>query len=357
MTAIDYDALAADLVPAELHVLERPDLALTAVIALDDLRLGPACGGIRWRAYPTPADGVRDVLRLARAMSRKNSFAELGFGGGKAVVLKDLERPIDPEVAFPLLGEVIEALGGRYVTACDYGTTTAELALVTSRTRHVLAEDEPGLLDLATATGVAAAMRAIRQRGSDRDDLADARVVVQGVGDVGLQLVRLLAAAGAEVAFTEIDEERAELCSVETGAPRIDARRVFDRSMDLFAPCAVGEILTEEVARTIPTRGIAGAANNQLATPMAGAMLHERGIWYAPDFAANAGAVIAGFECGAGRGTDALAVVERITARVAQIFALAAERGTTPQDAADLLARERLDGAGARPTATRIVKH
>jgi leucine dehydrogenase len=355
MTAIDYPALAAELGPAELHVIERPELALTAVIALDDLRLGPACGGIRWRAYPTPADGVRDVLRLARAMTSKNAFAELGFGGGKAVVLKHAD--LDPEVAFAMLGEVIESLGGRYVTACDYGTTAAELALVTAKTQHALAEDEPGMLDLATATGVVAAMRAIWQRVGGHDDLAGVRVVVQGVGDVGLELVRLLAAADADVAFSEIDEERAEMCSVEVDAPRIDAARVFERPMDLFAPCATGEILTASVARAIQAKGIAGAANNQLAAPAAGTILHERGVWYAPDFTANAGAVIAGYECGAGRGSGALAVVERITARVAHVFESATARGVTPQEAAYACARARLDARGARARSTQIVRH
>ncbi len=358
MSAGDYAALAAELQPAELHVLERPALGLTAVIALDDLRLGPACGGIRWRAYPTPADGVRDVLRLARAMTVKNAFAELGFGGGKAVVLRDpASATFEPEIAFPLLGELIESLGGRYVTACDYGTTAAELALVRSRTRHVLAEDEPGMLDLATATGVVAAMRAIRLRVAGTDRLAGARVVVQGVGDVGLELVRLLVDEGADVVFSEIDEERAELCSVELGAARVDAARIFERPMDLFAPCATGEILTADVARTIPTKGIAGAANNQLATPAAGRILGERGVWYAPDFAANAGAVIAGYECGAGRGAGALEVVKRIATRVERVFTTAAARAVPPHEAAYALARERLDAAGARVTSTRIEHH
>jgi glutamate dehydrogenase/leucine dehydrogenase len=127
--------------------------------------------------------------------------------------------------------------------------------------------------------------------------------------------------------------------------------------MDLFAPCATGEILTDEVARTIQTQGIAGAANNQLASSTAGRTLQERGIWYAPDFAANAGAVIAGFECGAGRGAGALAVVERIADRVVRVFDAAAARGVPPQDAAYALARQRLDAAGARAAGTRIEKH
>ena len=355
VSALDLVALAAEFAPAELHVIERPDLAFTAFIALDDLRLGPACGGIRWRAYPTAADGVRDVLRLARAMTYKNAFAELGFGGGKSVVLQHPD--MDPVRTFPMLGEVIEALGGRYVTACDYGTTAAELALVTSRTGHVLAEDEPGRLDLATASGVVAAMRAIWQRAGGTDALAGVRVVVQGVGDVGLELVRLLVDEGAEVAFSEIDEERAELCCVEVDASRIDATRIYERPMDLFAPCATGEVLTDEVARTIQAKGIAGAANNQLATPLAGRLLQERGIWYAPDFAANAGAVIAGFETGAGRGAGALAIVERIEERVQRVFDTAAVRGLTPQAAAYALASERLDATGRRADGTAIVRH
>ena len=355
MTALDLAALTAELNPAELHVIERPDLALTAFIALDDLRLGPACGGIRWRAYPTVADGVGDVLRLARAMTYKNAFAELGFGGGKSVVLR---RPdMDPHAAFPVLGDVIESLGGRYVTACDYGTTADELALVASRTGHVLAEEEPGMLDLATASGVVAAMRAIWQRAAGTDVLSGVRIVVQGVGDVGLELVRLLVDDGAEVAFSEIDEERAEMCCVEVDAPRIAADRIFEHPMDIFAPCATGEVITEAVARTIQTKGVAGAANNQLATPLAGRVLQERGIWYAPDFAANAGAVIAGFETGQGRGAGALAVVERIEGRVHRIFETAAARSLTPQEAAYALASDRLAAAGPRTGATLIERH
>jgi len=127
--------------------------------------------------------------------------------------------------------------------------------------------------------------------------------------------------------------------------------------MDLFAPCAIGEVVTDEVARTIATKGIAGAANNQLATPTAGRLLHERGIWYAPDFAANAGAVIAGFECGNGRGAGALATVERIEERVRRVFALVDARGLLPQEAALTLATERLDAAGPRAATVAIVRH
>jgi leucine dehydrogenase len=335
--------LVARFAPEELHVVHRRDLGLTAFIALDDTRLGPACGGIRWRAYPTPEDGALDVLRLARAMTYKNAAAGIDFGGGKTVVLKD--SATDPEAAFVALGEAIEGLAGRYVTACDYGTTARELAWVRSRTRHVLPEDASGALDLGTATGVLAAIRAVWRRATGAGGLAGVRVLVQGVGDVGLVLVRLLRDAGAAPSFSEIDEARAARCARELGAPRVPAARALEVETDVLAPCALGEVITERVARRLRARGIAGAANNQLASDEAGRILAARGICYAPDFVANAGAVIAGFEIGAGRGATALDAVRRIEGRVAEILERAAARGVTPTEAALEIARARLDAA------------
>jgi glutamate dehydrogenase/leucine dehydrogenase len=39
--------------------------------------LGPAMGGTRMKPYPTPADAVRDVLRLSQAMTMKQAAAGL----------------------------------------------------------------------------------------------------------------------------------------------------------------------------------------------------------------------------------------------------------------------------------------
>jgi len=327
--------------PEEFHVVHRRDLDLTAFITIDDTRLGPATGGIRWRAYPTPEDGARDVLRLARAMTHKNAFAELDLGGGKTVVLH--HPATKAAAAFPALGEAIEGLGGRYITACDYGTTAAELALVTSRTRFALPEDAAGGLDLGTATGVLVAIREVWRRIGGRDDLDGARVLVQGVGDVGLVLVRLLLEAGARVTFSEVDEPRASRCAAETRAVRIPAADALLDAVDVIAPCAVGEVITEDVARRMRARGVAGAANNQLASDEAGRILQARDIWYAPDFAANAGAVIVGFETFAGRGATALATVRRIEQRVDAVFEAAARDGITPTEAAVRRAQRRLD--------------
>ena len=184
--------------------------------------------------------------------------------------------------------------------------------------------------------------------------LRGARIVVQGVGDVGLPLVRLLQAEVADVAFTEVDEVKAAHCVATTGASRIAADALCDSDMDIFCPCAVGEVLTEEVARTLRARGVAGAANNQLASDAAGEILRDRGVLYVPDFVANAGAVIVGFETGAGRAASALDVVRKIEARAEQVFAHADAAGTTTAEAALALARARLDASGSRRRASAV---
>ncbi len=343
---MDLFTLIAEFAPEELHVVHRRDLGLTAFIAIDDTRLGPATGGIRWRAYPTLLDGARDVLRLGRAMTHKNAFAEIDCGGGKTVVLHD--PALDRERAFRALGDAIEALGGRYVTACDYGTTAAELELVKSRTGFVLAEEAGGALDLGTATGVLAVITAAWRRVAGTESLAGVHVLVQGVGDVGLVLVRLLLEAGARVSFSEIDEAKAARCAREPGAARVPAADVFGAAVDVFSPCAVGEVVTDDVARTLRARVVAGAANNQLATDRAARLLDERGVLYVPDFVANAGAVIVGFETGAGRAATALTTVRRIAERVERVCERASSSGITTTEAAVQIARERLARAPVR---------
>jgi leucine dehydrogenase len=156
------------------------------------------------------------------------------------------------------------------------------------------------------------------------------------------------------VSFSEVDEARARRCIAELHVPRVPAEAVFDLDMDVFAPCAVGEIITEEVARKLRARGIAGAANNQLATGEAGKILHARGVWYVPDFVANAGAVIVGFEHGMGRARTALDVVRKIEGRVDQVFEYATSQGVTPAEAAIHFARARLDTVPRRRASGRF---
>jgi leucine dehydrogenase len=137
------------------------------------------------------------------------------------------------------------------------------------------------------------AMRVAAERRFGSRDLAGRRVAIQGLGHVGWHLAKLLRAAGAELLVSDIDTDRAAQAVWTFGATAVAPEDDPDAlPADILAPCAIGGVITEEVAATASVCVVCGAANNQLASDAAGDVLHERGILYAPDYVANGGGII-----------------------------------------------------------------
>ena len=105
-------------------------------IAIHSTSLGPAFGGARLWSYDNEAAALSDALRLSEGMSYKNALADLSAGGGKSV-LWPRSGDVPRERLFSAFGQAIEALGGRYITAEDVGTTVADMETVRRQTRYV----------------------------------------------------------------------------------------------------------------------------------------------------------------------------------------------------------------------------
>ena len=122
---------------------------------------------------------------------------------------------------------------------------------------------------------------------------------------MGARLAELLRDAGARLVLADLDERQGRSVSRSSWARRsTPAHHVFDAECDVFSPCATGGVLSAESIPLLRCRVVAGAANNQLATPWDADRLRDRGILYAPDYVINAGGVIhlAGYErLGVGR--------------------------------------------------------
>src|SRR5712671_4004095 len=253
-----------------------PATSLRAIIAIHSTALGPAAGGCRMWPYATTAEAVCDVLRLSRGMSYKNALAGVPFGGGKAVIIGESRKAKTPEL-FEAFGRLVDSLGGRYVTAEDVGTTSADMASVARATRQVAglgrapgeAGGDPGP---KTALGVYLGIKAAVRFRLGRQDLQGLRVAVQGLGGVGYHLCALLAAAGAQLRVADV---RAAAVPVE---------EVLAEEVDVLAPCALGAVLTAQSIPRLRARIIAGAANNQLAQGQDAEALRAAGILYAPDY-------------------------------------------------------------------------
>jgi valine dehydrogenase (NAD+) len=331
-----------------------PATGLRAIVAVHSTLLGPALGGTRFRAYASEDDALLDVLRLSRGMTYKNAVSGLDLGGGKAVILGD-PSAIRSDALIRAYGRAVDALGGRYLTAEDVGTTQADMDLVRTQTPHVTGTSAAlggsGDPSPATAWGVVCAMRAVAEHLWADPTLAGRHVVVAGVGKVGAPLVHHLVDEGVRVTVADVCAEavaRVAARGVEVVAPA-DAHRT---ACDILAPCALGGALGAATIPELACGAVVGAANNQLAVPADADRLADAGVLYAPDYVVNAGGVLNIAEELHPDGYDPDRARERvggIRATTEAVLARAAADGTTTVAAADGLAEARL-AAARRPT-------
>ncbi|HVN12706.1 MAG TPA: Glu/Leu/Phe/Val dehydrogenase dimerization domain-containing protein [Kineosporiaceae bacterium] len=325
---------------------------LQAVIALYSTALGPGLGGTRFRAYPTIGAAVADVLDLSRAMAYKNSLAGLDHGGGKAVIIGDPRRD-KTEALLRAYGRFVASLGGRYVTACDVGTYVEDMDVVARECRWVTGRSEAdggaGDSSVLTALGVFHGMRAGALVRWGTDSLQGRTVGISGVGKVGRHLVPLLLAAGARPVVADIDDAAVTRVLSENAGVRAvgSTEALLIEPLDAYAPCALGGVLTPQVAHTLRAGVVCGGANNQLATPEVARLLQDRDILYCPDYCVNAGGVIQVADELHGFSFErAKARTERIFDTTLAVLRAAAAEGDTPAEAADRLAERRMREIG-----------
>ena len=329
------------------HVAVRYDEATGAwmFVCIHSTKLGPAMGGTRLKTYDGPQDALEDGLRLAAGMTRKLAVLGLPCGGGKAV----LAVPAIPagDARRRLLeryGDLIESLGGSYVTGPDVNTREEDMDVIGSRTAHVfcrsLGNGGSGDPSVHTALGVFHGIRATLAYAFGSEDPAGRTVLVQGTGAVGAKLTRLLLDAGAVVLVSDVDEERART----TGAQPVAADTALELECDVYAPCALGATLNADSIPRLRCRMVAGGANNQLATPEDGERLRGAGILYAPDYVINGGGALHGIGLERlGWDPDRLErEVAGIGDTLTAIYRQAEADGITTSDAAERLAAERL---------------
>ncbi|HEY6637412.1 MAG TPA: Glu/Leu/Phe/Val dehydrogenase dimerization domain-containing protein [Solirubrobacterales bacterium] len=322
------------------------------VVSIHSTVLGPALGGLRLWRYEALGDAIADGLRLSEAMTYKAAAAGLDLGGGKAVICVPPEQEPRGDQRRELMldiGDVVESLEGRYVTAEDVGTGTDDMVVIRERTEHVagLPIDSGGSGDPSpiTARGVESAIRASCVHRYGTDDLAGRRVAVVGLGHVGSRLAERLSSDGAELAVSDIDPGKREVAEA-LGATWLDPADAVTTDCEVLAPCALGGTIDRDNIDRLRCEIVCGAANNVLAERSLAASLAEQGVLYAPDFIANAGGLISVYgevHSLAGERLDLL--VDGIGEALGQVFREAEARSVTPLAAARALAEERLDAA------------
>ncbi|WP_025743619.1 Glu/Leu/Phe/Val dehydrogenase dimerization domain-containing protein [Aquimarina pacifica] len=272
------------------------DTGLKAIIGVHNTILGPALGGTRMYNYATEWDALNDVLRLSRGMTYKAAITGLNLGGGKAVIIGEPSKIKTPEL-MKRFGKFVHTLGGTYYTAEDVGMETSDMDTIREVTPYVTGISEAnggaGNPSPVTAYGVYMGMKAATKFAFGNNDLKGKRILIEGIGHVGEELVRLTSKEGADVVISDINQERLEKVAKAYGATIYRGNNLYAEAADIYAPCALGATINDKTIDDLKIKVIAGAANNQLSNEeIHGAKLQNKGIVYAPDFLINAGGII-----------------------------------------------------------------
>ena len=335
----------------EVHFVTDEKCGLRAIIAVHSTHLGPAAGGARFWHYANDDEALTDALRLSRGMSYKNAMAGLPLGGGKSVILADAERHKSPDLLHAF-GKAVDGLCGRYVTAEDVGMSVADMIEVRRSTQFVAGlpnsgSDVGGDPGPHTSLGVFLGIKAAVKRALGKDSLDGLHIALQGAGSVASGVALHACADGARLSIADVDQAKAQKLADATGGTVVSPDEILTLEADVLSPNALGAILDEASIAALRVPVVAGAANNQLATPADGARLQARGILYAPDYVINAGGIINVCTEYLGDGDSRLVRerIEGIPARLEEVWTESQSSGRDPAAVADAMA-QRLIGRG-----------
>ena len=333
---------------------------LKAIISMHSTALGPAVGGCRMWNYANDEEALNDVLRLSKGMTYKAAISGLNWGGGKAVIMGDAKTAKTPEL-LERFGEFVSTLNGTYVTAKDVGIGSDDLRTIKTRTSHVLGIDgekgSSGDPSPATAWGVYHGMRATAQAAFGANSMKGLKVAVQGLGSVAYYLLEHLVADGAEIIGCDVDQAAIDRAVNKYGIEIVHPDRIYDVGCDIFSPNALGASINPGTLPRIQSKVIAGGANNQFSTPEMGYEVMKRGMFYAPDYAINAGGLMNIYHESMIEGgysqKRAFEHVAQIGNTIAKILERSKAENLPSHIVADRMAEERVNAAREAKLATR----
>jgi len=284
---------------------------------------GPSKGGIRYHPDVT----LDEVKALAMWMTWKCALTGIPFGGAKGGVVvdpKQLSRGELERMTRRYTSEIINEIGPeRDIPAPDVGTDGSVMAWIFDTYSMNKGHSVLGVVtgkpltiggslgrEEATARGSLYCIRdAVAKRDRRVDDMT---VAVQGFGKVGSYLARLLYREGATVvAISDSSVALYNSNGIHVGtafahkreygtlaglpdAEEIAGDELLQLDVDILAPCALEQVITERNADQVKASIICEGANGPV-TPGADSILEDKGVLILPDVLANAGGVVVSY--------------------------------------------------------------
>jgi glutamate dehydrogenase (NAD(P)+) len=284
---------------------------------------GPSKGGIRYHPDVT----LDEVKALAMWMTWKCALMGIPFGGAKGGVVVDPKRLSRSELermTRRYTSEIINEIGPeKDIPAPDVGTDGSVMAWIFDTFSMNKGHSVLGVVtgkpltiggslgrEEATARG---SLFCIRDAVAKRDERLDSKTAaVQGFGNVGSYLSKFLHEEGAKVvAISDSSVSLHNPNGIDVGAAfrykrengtlaglreveEITPDELVALDVDIFAPCALEQVVTEQNADQVKASILCEGANGPV-TPAADAILEDKGVLILPDVLANAGGVVVSY--------------------------------------------------------------
>jgi len=254
-----------------------------------------APGGLRWINYPDKEAALSDALDMSLAVAMKIQVVGAPCAGSKVAIFGDYNKK--PKV-LRSIGAAMERLGIN-ISAADLGLSTDDMEqyiLPVAPTFTVpLGVYQGGTgAALITCYGVFEGLKGMSDALPGSPSIGDITVSMQGLGEVGFGLARLMLREGTQLKISEINpstikkfiKEFPEAIISRQVEFLIDPDLIYDCSADIFCPCASRDILDENNLDRLLKAGIkmiGGPANNLFPDQVNGPWAyHEAGIFVIP---------------------------------------------------------------------------
>jgi leucine dehydrogenase len=274
----------------KVYWLENEAYGLQGVIAIHrNLNNMPAIGVTRFRQYDSPAKAIWDALRLSRMMSYISVLAGLPYGGAEGIIIDSSSK--NKKAILNAYIKTINRLDGQFLSGSDLGLAPQDVKTMQSKSKYIF--NPKASQAYFAAIGVFYAIEESLNQVYGSETIAGRHFAIQGLGHLGQELVKLLVKHGGQVAIADTDEKKVkQTLKTYPEVKPVDPAEIQWLPVDVFCPCAIGEVITADNANKLNCRIVAGGAHSQLASRDVGQILYDNNILYAPDYIASSGGLI-----------------------------------------------------------------
>ena len=350
--------------PEKIFQVYNPKIGLHGFVCLDNLSLGPGKGGIRL----TPTVSIDEVSRLARAMTWKNSLADLPFGGAKAGIIAD-PREISLNKKYEIIKAFSEAIKvvcpSLYVAGPDMNTTEKEMEIFAKANgNNKSATGKPksmkGIPHELGSTGFGvyhSTLIGLKHKGLSKN----ASISIEGFGNVGEFTAKFLIENGYNVVavsdskgviynekglnFSKLKEIKEKTGSVINypNSKILPSHEIISLKTDVLITAAIPDLIKINDVNKLQFKLIVEGSNIPT-TPDIEEILHKKNVLVIPDFVANAGGVISSYVeyINGNEKTMFKLVEEKIKKNTELVLKNSEKNNCKPRDSALIIAEKRV---------------